>query len=67
MEIMKQRCRQAHTTIGGYRNDRLMIKAKDREGYYEINMKLHNFTFVSDYRELLRNVEKVGKSTRVVI
>ncbi|AGJ63853.1 hypothetical protein [Saccharolobus islandicus] len=50
-----------------YRNDRLMIKAKDREGYYEINMKLHNFTFVSDYRELLRNVEKVGKSTRVVI
>ncbi|WP_338598162.1 hypothetical protein V6M85_06680 [Sulfolobus tengchongensis] len=50
-----------------YRNHRLTVKAKDREGYYEVSLKLHNFSFIEDYRELLRNVEKLGNTTRIVV
>ncbi|MEM1630478.1 MAG: hypothetical protein QXE39_07290 [Saccharolobus sp.] len=50
-----------------YKGNRLSIKAKDREGYYETTIRTNNFVFTDDYKELLRNVERFGNSTRIVI
>lgn len=50
-----------------YKNNRLIIKAKDREGYYEGSFRAYNFSFTNNYKELLGNVERFGNSTRIVI
>ncbi len=49
-----------------FRNNRLTIRAKDKEGYYEVTIKTHSFNFTKDYKELFRNVEKFGSTTRIV-